>query len=329
VTKPSSKAYGQLSARSASLLSALCSLFLLSPLLLPAGETCVACHGEIVESYSHTAHFQASRPASAESIRGDFADGRNILRTRVEGTWFRMERRGDAFYQTGHENSRTRSERFDLVIGSGRRGQSYLYWRDGLLYQLPVSWFAASNDWVNSPGFEDGKVYFDRLILLKCLDCHTTSFRYTGDQILGIQCQKCHGEGAHPQIRNPARFSRDQKVALCAACHSGLSPLSLKPDVHGNQAGLLRSSKCFRSSPTMACTTCHNIHRVERDVVQLSQGCTGCHPPARCKQAARADNCIDCHMPRQKSDAITFNAPGKQFSQYYRTHAIGVYGSRQ
>jgi hypothetical protein len=44
-------------------------------------------------------------------------------------------------------------------------------------------------------------------------------------------------------IRNPAKLDRDAKVALCAACHSGLGD-GAEADVHGNQVGLLRQSKC-------------------------------------------------------------------------------------
>ena len=69
--------------------------------------------------------------------------------TRVPGVFFRMERREAGFYQTGVQGGRSRSERFDLVIGSGRRGQSYLYWRNGLLFLLPVSYHVGTGRWIN------------------------------------------------------------------------------------------------------------------------------------------------------------------------------------
>jgi len=142
-------------------------------------QSCHACHQAIFDSFVRTAHFQTSSHADERSVKGSFADGRNTLRTRSEVAYFKMERRGDGFYQTGYETvggtSRTRTERLDLVIGSGRKGQSFLYWRDGLLYQLPVSWLVEPAAWMNSPGYEDGKINFDRLIPPRCLECHSSS----------------------------------------------------------------------------------------------------------------------------------------------------------
>ena len=46
----------------------------------------------------------------------------------------------------------------DLVVGSGKIGQTYLYWRDGILFELPVSWLTGAQHWINSPGFPDGVV---------------------------------------------------------------------------------------------------------------------------------------------------------------------------
>src|SRR5439155_17250767 len=232
-------------------------------------ESCRPCHLDIVESFERTAHFNASRPARGDTILGTFAEGQNVLRTQVNGVYFRMERREDGYYQTGYTRGAARTERFDLVIGSGRRGQSYLYWKGHLLFQLPVSYMAATGAWVNSPGYPDGKVHFNRLVPPRCLECHTSHFRFEGsfpegryvrDYALGIACRRCHGGGAsHAEIRNPARLARERQIDVCALCHSGmresrmppygfrpgddldeyLTPESdagnARPDVHGNQ----------------------------------------------------------------------------------------------
>jgi hypothetical protein len=44
--------------------------------------------------------------------------------------------------------------RFDMVIGSGVMGQSFLTWRNNKLYQLPITYFTAADQWSNSPGFQ-------------------------------------------------------------------------------------------------------------------------------------------------------------------------------
>jgi len=312
----------------------------------------------------------------------------------MAGVLFKMERRGADFYQTAVDapGNRTRTERFDIVIGSGRKGQSYLYWKNGLLFQLPVSYLTGIEQWINSPGYVDGQINFVRVIQPRCLECHSASFKlelaklelaklelakpelingkaqYSNDYELGITCAKCHGEGgqhiayqsAHPtekegkHILNPARFPRDRQLDNCALCHSGpwdpkKPPFSYQPgqrldeyapagsgeadpaaDVHGNQIALLRQSKCFRASPTMSCSTCHNVHQQERGLAQLAQKCLSCHQTNQCKVAAKIgpqmmNSCVDCHMPNRKSNLIRINTPAKQFAPEYRSHAIGVY----
>ncbi|MGH9341946.1 MAG: multiheme c-type cytochrome [Acidobacteriota bacterium] len=340
-------------------------------------KDCLPCHESIYESYLQTAHFKTSQPANRESIKGSFAQGENILRTANPDVLFKMVKRGDGFYQNGYQAGKlSRSERFDLVVGSGRKGQSYLFWEDGLLYQLPVSYFTLADEWVNSPGYENGKIFFGRLIPPQCLECHATSFElerrgsrvaYSNRYELGISCQKCHGPGdRHVQyhdenpeetsgryILNPASFSRERRIDNCALCHSGLRepkmppftsvpgqalddylmpahvPDDLKIDVHGNQAGLLRSSRCFKESPEMSCSTCHDIHAQERDLASLSQKCLQCHRPhdwtlADPPQARIDEFCVSCHMPDQRSDVVTLESKEGLFPRY-RNHAIGVY----
>ena len=292
-----------------------------------AALECGSCHRAIASSFALTAHAKASRLATAESILGPFDRNGSTLRTRIPSVYFQMEKRADGFYQTGFEGGRSYTERFDLVIGSGRRGQSYLYWRDGLLFQLPVSYHAGSQRWIKSPGYEDGKVHFGRGIPPQCLDCHASRFRlekvdghlrYAEDHVLGIGCSKCHGEvDRHDQIARPSG------IDICARCHSGLEEEKPpEPDVHGNQVGLLKASRCFQQSGSMTCTTCHDVHRVERDPATLSARCTACHNIQACRTASAIGDksrarCVECHMPVLPSKLIEV--------QSYRTHRIAVY----
>ena len=93
--------------------------------------SCQRCHEKIVASFMETAHFRTSSLADAHSIKGSFSEGQNVLRTRSEATYFKMERRlsegEDAFYQTAYQSTesgvKSRTEQIDLVIGSGRKGR--------------------------------------------------------------------------------------------------------------------------------------------------------------------------------------------------------------
>lgn len=340
--------------------------------------SCRTCHEKIFDSFQRTAHYRTSARAGSNTIKGDFSEGHNTLRTRLPGVSFKMDRRPDGFFQTGTDvNAQaSRTERLDIVIGSGRRGQSYLYWRNGLLFELPVSYLTGAREWINSPGYEDGQIDFNRMIVPRCLECHSTSFapggdrralRYSSNYQLGIVCEKCHGDGrqhaayhvAHPGeaqgkfIFNPGRATRDLRLDQCALCHSGprdlkRPPFSFRPgdrlddyflpesgsdptpDVHGNQVGLLRRSKCFIASPNFTCSTCHDVHQPQRDVAAFAPKCLQCHDITRHPQAAAIGTrmvryCIDCHMPNRKSNAIQINTPTKQASLYFRSHLIGKY----
>lgn len=154
---------------------------------------------------------------------------------------------------------------------------------------------------------------------------------------------------------NPARFSRERQIDLCALCHNGIErqqtgpafsyvpgqPLTsylqpnpkddtTRPDVHGNRVGLLKRSRCFLSSATMTCATCHEVHAPERDAASYSGRCLQCHQVTACgayntmgKEIAR--NCIDCHMPLLTTSAILATRGEETIGTKIRTHWIKVY----
>lgn len=331
-------------------------------------DACRSCHSAEVDSFHHTAHFLTSTEPSEQSILGSFTPGDNILKTANPFLTFHMEARDGAFYQTAN----SRSERFAFVIGSGEKGQTYLFWDDDQLFQLPVSYWKDLG-WVNSPGYRDGVADFERPIIARCLECHATFFQSTPPPsnryshtgyALGIQCEKCHGPGREhvqreqskaasgPAILNPAHFSRDQQMDLCAWCHAGqgqplLPAFSYLPgdalekyidlpkpepdaplDVHGNQVEMLKQSRCYLES-SMTCLTCHNVHRAQHNLAEFSQRCLDCHQPGSATFSKPdhpvVSNCIDCHMPKQQTNLIVFNSAGKQLKPEMRNHWIKVY----
>ena len=186
------------------------------------GDTaCHSCHQEKVDTYFRTAHHLTSQAADQNSILGKFADGENILKTSNPELFYRMEANERGHFQTAVSgvppDTTSRTERFDLVIGSGGKGQTYLYWKGDELFQLPVTYWTELGQWVNSPGYRDGYPDFSRRVLPRCLDCHASHFesfapplnryRNTGFE-LGISCEKCHGMGSEhvARQRSPDRF---------------------------------------------------------------------------------------------------------------------------
>ena len=190
--------------------------------------------------------------------------------------------------------------------------------------------------------------------------------------ILNIDCERCHGPAAahvqfhdkHPEEKQSAflvsfkTLTRSQKIDLCAVCHSGTKHILLRStfgfkmgdslasymiplstgdqlDVHGNQSQLLSQSKCFRMS-NIDCSTCHNIHVNERELLQnFNYTCQKCHAPGQhfCGMANDSnfvfikDNCTNCHMPAQASRAIVVQSANNALAipNMVVNHRIAIY----
>jgi hypothetical protein len=188
--------------------------------------------------------------------------------------------------------------------------------------------------------------------------------------VTGISCETCHGPAAEHVARftrpktagsgetailNPAKLSRDLQVDSCAYCHSGIQrvavgpafsftpgkPLSEyfkafpqdtaeHPDVHGNQVGLLKRSRCYQSSAEMSCSTCHNTHAPEQAASSYSSRCLQCHQWTSCPVSKKlghaiANNCIDCHMPIEATNVIVSESSGNVVRAKMRNHWIKIY----
>ena len=212
-------------------------------------SACLSCHRDKA-SFEGTAHRLTMQHPSRATIAGSFRPGENMLRTPNPNLYFHMNADSAGFTETAvlrnGRDSTTRTERIALVSGV-RKGQSYLYWAGNRLYQLPVSYWASLARWINSPGYVDGSMNFERNVSPRCFECHSTwiqqvmdpgaSNRYdTTGAILGITCERCHGAGQEhvarersvlhaikgPAIVNPGRLSRQRQMDACAQCHGGL-----------------------------------------------------------------------------------------------------------
>ena len=365
--------------RLASKLFFLCLIYLFRSLTVAASDDqCLTCHKDY-GGYFTTAHHLTSRAATKDSILGKFDD---ILKTSEPELFYRLEAHPNGFFQTGvlgtPPDAVSISQRFDIVIGSGRKGQTYLYWGENdQLFQLPVS-FWTTVGWVNSPGYGDRTLDFSRPVLPRCLECHGSFFqpvtgtsvanRYRRDgYVLGVSCERCHGPGAQhialnsapnakpaqQAIVNPAKLSRERQIDMCGLCHGGVGVAKTPPfsftvgnaledhiqlekpkpdeplDVHGNQLALLERSKCFIKS-NMTCSTCHDVHRPQREVTDFSQKCLQYHKLQSCglfrtRGRAIEGKCVDCHLPNQNSNVIFSSHDRVRITPKVRNHWIKIY----
>jgi hypothetical protein len=190
--------------------------------------------------------------------------------------------------------------------------------------------------------------------------------------IYGIDCERCHGPSAkhvgYHQKNKEAKtakymsiygeFSRKQRLDACALCHSGGGREPLQEpfsylvgddldefygsdneetgqalDVHSNQYGLLKRSACFKNSPKMDCTTCHNPHENERGNSELfNLKCMSCHSQSTisCNKGDTHANtsmtdCIACHMPLIPSKSMVVQVDSTKTAVKVRTHNIAIY----
>ncbi len=207
---------------------------------------------------------------------------------------------------------------------------------------------------------EAGGHYNDRAEAFRCIACHTTGTRIdsrNGNIVigeLGVRCEACHGSGrmhveaarqqnlseARKRIQNPQHYSAAQILAFCGNCHrlppSDRAKVDWKDPANTRfQPVGLSQSRCYLTSVSLSCITCHDSHSNARhqDAQFYARICVGCHyqeskvanrrskvengknvPARRCLRDQPSD-CVACHMPRiQAFPHIVFS-----------NHWIGVY----
>ena len=297
--------------------------------------SCAECHQEYYDSYVQTSHFKTSATADRESILGSFEPNKNRLETKSPNLHFEMESEDGVFLQRMLVESSGESFgadfQFGIVTGSGKIAQSYLYWKDERLYQLPVSYLTKKNCWVNSPGYLDGTANFARPVLAPCLECHATFFETVGGTtnhfrkdnfILGISCERCHGPGREHvsfhqdnpnektghSITNPNGLSPERSADMCQVCHGGL-PSSMKQPAFTYRVGTpLNDHYEFAKSEVAGPVPIHSNSQLPRlrksrcFQESKSLGCTDCHNPHKLERgdlSLFSDRCMRCHEPNQ------------------------------
>lgn len=213
-------------------------------------NACGTCHKDIMQAHLNSSHYKTSAKISYNELKKMIGSAHNIVHYADSGKVWVEEKHSQFFQSYLAKGKAERSQQMDIAFGSGEKAQTYAYWKNEQLFQLPLTYFTAIQSWTNSPGYPTSTAYFDRVILSRCLECHASYVTKTDFQtgplqvseklvantiVFGIDCERCHGPAAeHIQFHqdNPAvkqarfitsikRLTRQQQLDLCASCHSG------------------------------------------------------------------------------------------------------------
>lgn len=298
---------------------------------------CAACHAEIARTYLETHSMSRAMSRAGEETpledysKGVFSPSGNrtyqVERTAAEITHHEImfDRSGEPIFN--------QAEPIAYVLGSGRRGRSYLIDRDGLLFQSPIAWYSQQRRWALAPGYGPADhVRFDRRVRLECVFCHAgltrmanpANDRYAQPALIegGISCERCHGPGrrhveaqeagsaAAPDdtIVNPIRLGATQRDSVCYQCHlraksifprQGQRFTDFRPGAAYHDHWLAFVDREEEGSPAASLV---QQFRSSRCFVgsQGRMGCVSCHDPhSRPAETERASyyqsRCLQCH----------------------------------
>jgi Tfp pilus assembly protein PilF len=268
-------------------------MLLLATAVFVGSQTCQPCHTALFAAYSRTPMARSS--GRVESLAdAEFTAAGHRYRIASNRLYFD---RGSAG--------------IDYFVGSGAAGRSFLFQREGYLFELPVSWYSRKRLWEASPGYErEPDIRLDRAVDRTCLICHAsrvqpvfgTQNRYGDPPFLedGLGCERCHGPGsehvrnpAAVRLVNPAKLDAPLRDSVCAQCH-------LTGQARIERAG--RRFAEFRAGQNLAEVVTYFVWNSPRADLQVTSHVEKLAASA-CKRASGdALWCGTCHEPHTNTD---------------------------
>lgn len=263
-------------------------------------DVCAECHQDYAKGQQqHSMAHTAMLPTDSAALK-------NSASFKLGPYSYRIDRNGDKEIYSVTNGVDTFSVPLKWSFGSGSRGQSYLFDKDGKLIEVRISFF-------NHRGFDITpdhpetppktlQLAVGRFVpddeQVQCFGCHTVastaSGRFDPDHLIkGISCEGCHGPGASHValaktgaalpglIYNPARLNPVQSVDFCGACHRTWWDASLFSGIRTVRfpAFRLEKSKCWgRGDARLTCAACHDPHKpLQHDPAAYDNNCVACH----------------------------------------------------
>ena len=333
----------------------------LSPEDFVGAEECGTCHPVQLASQATSGHANSLSAASAHRLAAAFAPDGQLERPPGLQYVYRSDEQGLSVEVS--DRSQHLGLQLEWAFGAGAQAVTFVGQADEDRYlEHHFSYYALTNSFAPTPGHRDQPaetledalgVYYETFgadsTIMRCFQCHSTGPLALGEDFalspheLGVRCEACHGAGrqhvravkagnaagVRESIGNPRRFTGDDLLRFCGACHR--PPASNPEDLDWSdpwnirhQPVYLSRSACYRSSGrTLLCTSCHEPHApLTRGLAKYDGTCVQCHgdsaPPSESCRPSPAKPCASCHMP------VVTPQPGLQFTN----HWIGIYDDR-
>ena len=279
--------------------------------------TCARCHQRIAESQATTAMARtAQRAAESESLHAH-----RVLTFKTGDQVHEIRTTSAASLYSVSDGNNTISNVLGWALGAGKVGQTFLFERDGAMYEARASYFEGKRGLDVTPGRAlerpaDVRAAIGRRLqppeTRRCLACHSTALTLrdglVNDIVPGVSCEACQGPGkAHADlvqedrvsegrraIVNPASFNAVDAVDFCGACHGTFWDVTLAGEkgvkALRSQPFRLQSSNCWgEGDRRLTCVACHDPHQpLEREPQSYDRRCLQCHRAIDGKSASGA-----------------------------------------
>jgi Cytochrome c3 len=292
-------------------------------------QECGTCHRQEAEAAAFSQMSHALQP-SGES---DFLKNNPALSFRSGNYSYSIRRQGNQSIYSVAYGAGSISAPIEWALGAGVVGQTYLYRRDGALYEASVSFYPELRglDW--TPGHterlrrnleEAAGRKIDAAEAHRCFGCHSTAAVWSDASVPesltpGVQCAQCHsgapqhaaavrrGDAAGAAMPKLAAMQTEELANLCGKCHPSWADIAANgPRGVSNvrfQFYRLTNSPCYDAADTrIACVACHDPHgRLVKDSSSYDAKCEQCHVIANARAKAcpvSKQNCVTCHMPK-------------------------------
>ncbi len=183
----------------------------------------------------------ASGPAVEGFIPADFVHAASGVRYRTfleNGQMWLSYERPNVPLRVPSDRALQGKQQLLFYLGSGRRGRTWLFEREGYWYEIPINWYAKKKIWDMTPHYlQAAEMPLTLPVDPGCLHCHASDVQASLPDARnhfaglpfpqgGLTCASCHGDASQHiaqhgkgPILNPAKLEAVRRDSICLECH--------------------------------------------------------------------------------------------------------------